>query len=157
MRMDINDRFWAKVDKTDECWTWTGGTNGEGYGRFRVGNRKAGAHRYSYELLIGPIPIGLQIDHLCRNRLCVNPEHLECVTPSINVLRGLTPAVNRMRPHPTACPQGHPYSTENTRMTPNGIRCIICRRISKTASYWKRVEYYRMCERLRRQQRILGR
>src|SRR3954468_18429534 len=79
------ERFWAKVEKTAECWNWTGYTLSSGYGRFRgrrAGNDTASkvlAHRFSYELLIGPIPPGLVLDHLCRNTSCVNPAHLEPV------------------------------------------------------------------------------
>src|SRR5450755_3951408 len=74
------ERFWARVDKqTDGCWVWTGALR-TGYGTLSVSGKNVPAHRFSYELLVGIIPDGLQIDHLCRNRACVNPEHLEPVT-----------------------------------------------------------------------------
>ncbi len=82
-------RFWAKVSKTDECWLWTGSKN-DGYGKFRpvANQRPVLAHRYAYELLVGPIPRDLTLDHLCRVHSCVNPEHLEPVTRRENILRG---------------------------------------------------------------------
>lgn len=83
-------RFWRLVDKTDSCWLWLGAQNGKGYGRFTLSGRngwKRSAHRYAYELLVGPIAAGLDLDHLCRNRLCVNPEHLEPVTRRENLRR----------------------------------------------------------------------
>ena len=82
----ISARFWAKVDKTETCWLWTGGQSA-GYGRFGFkGRPNLGAHRFAYELLVGPIPPGLDLDHLCRVRNCVNPDHLEPVTRRENLL-----------------------------------------------------------------------
>ena len=82
-------RFWSKVNKSDSCWEWTGLTVGNGYGRFWDANtgRMALAHRLAYEMVRGAIPPGLHIDHLCRNRKCVNPEHLEAVTQRVNNMR----------------------------------------------------------------------
>lgn len=101
-----NDRFWSKVEKTETCWLWTGGTARNGYGSFWDGNRIGRAHRYAYELLVGPIPEGLQLDHLCRVRLCVNPAHLEPVTQQENIRRAM---VSR-----THCKRGHEFTPENT-------------------------------------------
>jgi len=117
--------FWDNVDKSFECWTWKG-TTLNGYGTFYDGKKSVFAHRQSYELIKGNIPDGLQLDHLCRNRLCVNPEHLEPVTCKENINRGNTGDNQRDKTH---CPQGHPYSGENLRITSLGYReCRICSR-----------------------------
>ena len=81
------ERFWASVDKTDECWLWLQVLLASGYGKFYANGRQHLAHRYAYELLVGPIPDGLQIDHLCRVKNCVRPDHLEPVTPGVNTRR----------------------------------------------------------------------
>lgn len=81
-------RFWQLVDKTGDCWLWTG-TKLRGYGRFRDDAGMVYAHRYAYSLAHGGIPKGLELDHLCRNRSCVRVEHLEAVTRSVNVQRGV--------------------------------------------------------------------
>lgn len=85
---DDTKRFWSKVEKTDTCWLWRGFTTKKGYGHFALGRGYKQAHRHSYELLVGKIPSHLQIDHLCRVRNCVNPDHLEPVTSRENALRG---------------------------------------------------------------------
>ena len=104
-------RFWRKVDVLSSgCWEWTAGKAGHyPYGRMRFGPRHEWhyAHRLSYEAFIGPIANGLTIDHLCRNRLCVNPAHLEAVTLRENILRGDSPPALAARSK--ACPRGHPY------------------------------------------------
>lgn len=84
---DGRDRFETFVDKTPTCWLWTGSLTWDGYGLFRENNRRTGAHRFAYEYHVGPIPAGLQLDHLCRVRNCVNPDHLEPVTASENTRR----------------------------------------------------------------------
>ena len=86
-KLTLEDRFWKYVDKTSDCWLWVGAKNGGVYGHLKVGDGHLLAHRYSYELLVGPIPKGLQIDHLCFTPLCVNPQHLEPVTPRENCQR----------------------------------------------------------------------
>lgn len=81
---DLANRFWAKVDKTDECWLWTGTLTSHGYGQFKVNNRRLRAHRVAYGLTIGPIPDGAILDHRCHVRSCVNPAHIRLVTVKQN-------------------------------------------------------------------------
>ena len=122
------DRFWSFVDVRghDECWEWTGGRN-TGYGQFVIGRRTWYAHRIAYELQVGPIPEGMQIDHLCRNRACQNAGHLEPVTPRENVLRSASPSAQNAKK--TTCPAGHPYDEANTYWTPARTRsCRLCNR-----------------------------
>lgn len=95
----------------DKCWVWSRAPGPSGYGSFRWrGNMRP--YKVTYELLIGPVPRGLELDHLCRNKLCCNPDHLEPVTHKENILRGQSPAaINAKKTH---CPSGHKYSKENT-------------------------------------------
>lgn len=125
-------RFWAKVDKNgpNGCWLWTaaklqGPGGGRGYGVFGIKGKNKPAHRVAYEILVGPIPDGLTLDHLCRVRHCVNPHHLEPVTNRENVLRGvgITARLHRQ----THCKRGHPFDENNTYINPSGYRqCKAC-------------------------------
>lgn len=131
------ERFWAKVDREGPapdaaphlgpCWIWTGGLVGGGYGQFGVtGQWHKRAHRYAYELVVGPIPDGLVLDHLCRVRCCVNPAHLEPVTQRENLMRGLG-SWNAGKTH---CKRGHEFTPENTYVAPHGKRtCRTCRNV----------------------------
>jgi len=103
--------FWAKVDFTNTCWVWTACKDARGYGRFGVDRSNKKAHRLSYELLIGPIPEGTEIDHVCRNKSCINPDHLEAVTHRENVLRGESPSAKCAVV--THCAKGHEFTPEN--------------------------------------------
>lgn len=85
----LSERFWSKVRVTHECWLWIAGLDHYGYGQFHLDRKVVKAHRLAYELVIGPIPVGLDIDHVCRVRRCVNPWHMELVTRGENVRRGL--------------------------------------------------------------------
>jgi hypothetical protein len=135
----VEDRFWSKVDAQGPCWEWTGARSSSGYGQIWVKPAKVVAHRFAYEQLVGPIPVGLQLDHLCRNRACVNPDHLQPVTQQINILRGSSvAAANHVKTH---CPQGHEYTPENTYIHPknNGRICRACAR-ARTQSARQRKE-----------------
>jgi hypothetical protein len=129
-----DERFWKKVIKSDNgCWEWIGGKNPDGYGSFGLaGGKVTSAHRWSYEKSIGPIPNGLTIDHICRNRACVNPDHLECVSFIENILRGTGwTAINKRK---GTCPAGHEYDKTNNR----GSRiCSECARAQRLSWYYR--------------------
>lgn len=134
--MEMADRFWAKVDEDGECWTWTAHRDRYGYGMFSIKGRPVLAHRWSYEHLIGAIPEGLVIDHLCRNRACVNPWHMEPTTQKVNALRG--EGVGARSAQVTKCPHGHPYDEMNTYLYRGERRCKACRSISDARWYARR-------------------
>jgi len=121
------------------CIMWTASTNKDGYGKLNISQTTHAAHRLAYELMVGPIPLGLHLDHLChtrdascpggatcQHRRCVNPYHLEPVTDRTNILRGRSrAATNAVKTH---CPRGHLYDESNTRVDKNGKRhCRACR------------------------------
>jgi hypothetical protein len=142
-RMTREDLFWSRTIKggPDECWTWTGMHTGANYGMIRTdGGTFAMAHRFAYEMLVGQIPEGLNLDHTCHNldltcrlgdscphRRCVNPAHLEPVPQAVNVRRGRLGGK-------VSCPQGHPYDNANTAFTKSGARsCRTCHRQREAA------------------------
>lgn len=126
------DRFAERVALTDSgCVEWIGCTTGV-YGVFKLGRdhgrRQVYVHRWSYEHHVGPIPVGLEIDHLCRNVLCVNPDHLEPVTPRVNTMRSENPtSLNARKTH---CIHGHPFEGDNLLVSFDGRRryCRTCKR-----------------------------
>lgn len=130
--LPVMERFMNSIspEPNSGCWLWTAAiANPQGYGRIGKDGKDNYAHRVSYELFVGPIPDGLQLDHLCRMRSCVNPQHLEPVTRQVNIRRGNNGGHNKIKTH---CPKGHPYSGDNLYIScvgrkgaPNGSR--ICR------------------------------
>lgn len=124
------ERFWLKVNRTADCWIWMAYKNPLGYGQFGVGGSKLVlAHRFAYEAVVGPIPPGMDLDHLCRNPSCVKPAHLEPVTHRENLLRGV--GIVPRNAAKTHCPQDHPYDIANTgHHKSDGSRyCRACARI----------------------------
>lgn len=108
-------------DSVTGCWNWTGHCNPDnGYPRVTRNKRSYYAYRVGYELMVGPIPSGLQIDHLCRNPKCINPDHLEPVTALVNVRRSFGNNSKR------SCPRGHEYDADNTRLHKGRRYCITC-------------------------------
>ena len=137
-RLELNDdlikRFWWKVNKTNDCWLWEGALTDKGRGTTGIGGGiTRPAHRVAYELMIGPIPEGLEIDHLCRVPRCVNPSHLEPVTHAENIRRG-------PKPKQDECKRGHPISGYNEFILAEGRgrRCRKCSNLLTQRSYWKK-------------------
>ena len=120
------DKYNTKINKTENCWLWTGTLDDKGYGITRVNNKNSRAHRIIYELLVGKIPDGLQIDHLCRVRNCVNPNHLEPVTQDENKRRNVPFRKEVLKTH---CKNGHEFSEKNTKIRMrNGNPWRVCKK-----------------------------
>ncbi len=142
----LKAKFWPRVDKTGNCWIWIGHKYHKGYGCVTSTSKQRrrinlSAHRVSYELLVGEIPEGLTLDHLCRNHACVNPDHLEPVSLWVNQLRGIaTPALNAEK---TFCKNGHPLTPENLTKRVNVRECSICKKEAWTRWKLKNPEYQR--------------
>lgn len=127
---DNFERFLSKIHVSPTgCWLWTDHLLWNGYAEFYVDGRQVRAHRYAYEYLIGPIPLGLEPDHVCRVRHCVNPLDIELVDKATNIRRGFSPpALNARKTH---CPQGHPYGAPGK----DGKRvCKVCARARQRAN-----------------------
>ena len=133
--IDYNTAFWTRVDKGENCWIWRGGKSSQRYGSFR--NKLV--HRYAYEYYHGSIPPNMTIDHLCNEKLCVNPSHLAVVTREENVLRGKTiTAFNKKKTH---CIRGHVFSIENVYHRPSKPHhrsCRKCQQQRERAYKWRK-------------------
>lgn len=137
LRPTVEQRFWSRLDRRgpDECWPWTGYVNHLGYGTLDINRRPSLAHRLAYKMLVGPIPEGLVLDHVCHNdsdctagntcehRRCCNPAHLEPVPQAENVRRGRGGQHWAQKTH---CPQGHPYDEANTKLYRGRRSCRAC-------------------------------
>lgn len=147
----LEERFWTKVNKDGPlperrpelgpCWVWTGYRDHRGYGRFRVQRRSPRAHRVAVELARGPVPDGLEVDHLCSRRSCVNPAHLEAVTHTVNVARGRLGETNARRGAAlTHCKRGHAFDAANTARNPSTGRraCRACINAAQRARFHSR-------------------
>ena len=129
-RYTLIQRWAAKVrlpDTSEGCWIWTAARQKGGYGSIGSGlGSTILAHRYAYQLFVGDVPDGMELDHLCRNTACVNPNHLEAVPHRVNMLRGLTVAAAHAAK--TCCPRGHAYDEANTRVYRGQRHCRACHR-----------------------------
>lgn len=123
------DRFWDKVEKTATCWIWKAAQYPWGYGMINTGDRNMRAHRLSYEMVNGPIPKGLELDHLCRVPSCVRPDHLEAVSHKENMRRSMAGIISgQMQRAKKLCRNGHSYSGTNLIIRKNGRReCRTCK------------------------------
>lgn len=135
MKQTVRERLLSKVRISETgCWEWLGAASPKGYGRINVDGKNRLAHRISYALFVGPLADDLQIDHLCRNRKCCNPEHLEQVTGRENTLRGESFSAQHARK--THCKRGHEFTADN--LTPSSFRlgrreCLKCVRLRNAA------------------------
>lgn len=140
--MHVLDKFWARVspEPNTGCWLWMGQSNGRGYGRLHLHDHQLVlAHRFSWEIHKGLVPDGLELDHLCKVKICVNPDHLEPVTHEENIARGNGGWMQRAQ---TECVNGHEFTAENTYnyLSKRGIskrQCKECNRIR--SRLWQRV------------------
>lgn len=143
--LPLRDRLLMNCKTVGDCWEWTGAKN-KGYGRIQIAHperKSRQVHRVAYEIYIGPIPEGLTLDHLCRNKACFNPSHLEPVTAVENVLRGNNfSAINKRK---TQCMHGHPFDKQNTAWDVHrGVtrrRCKACSKVNAKKRYELRKKF----------------
>lgn len=126
---NLPKRFKTKVKIMENgCWEWMASKSHDGYGRYGLHSDYVYAHRFSYEYFFKAIPAGMQLDHLCRNTACVNPDHLELVTPQVNILR--SNGISAINARKITCINGHEFNLFNTYIDKNGKRyCRECDRI----------------------------
>ncbi len=136
-RSTAQERFWEKVSKQDNgCWEWLGAHCSNGYGTFYYYNgHQVLAHRFAFELTKGEIPPKMELDHLCRNRGCVNPWHLEVVSHRDNCLVGVSPAI--LRHHAGRCQRGHSLVDAYRNKTGRVTNCRTCRREMRQVGLWR--------------------
>lgn len=143
--MHIQDRFLARVDASGVCWEWVGNKSTDGYGRFYAEGKYYGAHRYAWTMLVGPITEGYELDHLCMNPACVDPDHLEPVTPEENRRRKQSDGSKIAAQRRTHCKRGHLLAGDNLKKVPPSIQtkcptarlCRECGKIADRAIYAK--------------------
>lgn len=123
---NVMSRFWDKVEKTNNCWMWNGAKTTNGYGLFWYDGKSTLTHRFIYELLMNHIPNNLTIDHLCRNRACVNPSHMEVVNIKENTRRGISKIISSTNSKKRHCKHGHEFTVENTYHYRNMRQCRVC-------------------------------
>lgn len=141
IRGNDQERFWSKVKKSEGCWTWLGYSNRRGYGQVILQGKVIGAHRAAWSLSGKELPkfkLGLSLDHLCKNKLCVRPDHLEVVTTAENTLR--SDNICMQNKAKTQCKNGHMFTQENTVIRRSGHRdCRACLRIRSSRFYYKHI------------------